>query len=179
MFVCLWCFPVVFCLVCLRILECVKEIRTNQLMPGNAWKAKLSIVLFHQYLADLMYLLFGKWPNPWVFKPAGTLRCEAWRWSFRPGSLPRWGLDFLLSWTMWVEPLSTFAIWLHHWDLHAKVKSKTWKGWRIAWSIWWVIVKVIAFFSRKYSSTKKDKKMISPKLILKKTSPATKKNSPP
>ena len=61
--------------VCEFLSECAKEIRTNQLY--NAWEAKLSIVLFHQYLADLMYLylLLGN-DQTLGFQPLG-LRCEA------------------------------------------------------------------------------------------------------
>lgn len=92
----------------LRKLELISYI-----MPG-----KPSCLLFFFINILLIWWLYHLLGNDQTlgFQPLG-LRCLTLETLI--GSLPRWGPDFLLSWTMWVEPLSTFAIWLHHSDLYA------------------------------------------------------------
>lgn len=124
---------------------------------------------------EWLYLLLGN-DQTLGFQPLG-LRCKAWRWSQTLiGSLPRWGPDFLLSWTTWVEPLSTFAIWLHHSDLYAAKVFQNMQRLKNRLEHLMSHCEVYCFFPENiHSSTKKYQKInYSPLINFKKNSPRNK-----
>lgn len=93
-----------FCLLCLRILECVKEIRTNQLMPR-----KPSCLLFFFMNILLIWCIFC-WE---IINLPGlsSWDCDAWRWRpHRFTSKMRAGLSAIMNYVggaiIYIRPLT-------------------------------------------------------------------------